>query len=69
MSHLVNIGNMHTLIHHRAGTDHRKLDEVRHRTASVRPNMVSVAVGLEQLDDILWVSTKRWCAPQPEDRA
>jgi O-acetylhomoserine (thiol)-lyase len=54
MSHLVNIGDTHTLISHPASTTHRQLDEAQQRAAGVTPEMVRMSVGLEHIDDILW---------------
>jgi len=54
MSHLVNIGDTHTLISHPASTTHRQLDEAQQRAAGVPSDMVRISVGLEHIDDILW---------------
>ena len=53
-SHLANVGDAKTLIIHPASTTHRRLDEEGLRRAGVTDDMVRVAVGLEDLDDIAW---------------
>ena len=53
-SHLANVGDAKTLIIHPASTTHRRLDEEGMRRAGVTDDMVRVAVGLEDLDDIVW---------------
>jgi len=53
-SHLANVGDAKTLIIHPASTTHRRLDEEGLRRAGVTDDMVRVAVGLEDLDDIVW---------------
>ncbi len=55
MSHLVNIGDTRTLISHPASTTHRQLDAAQQLAAGVPPDMVRISVGLEHIDDILWV--------------
>ena len=54
MSHLVNIGDVRTLISHPASTTHRQLDAAQQLAAGVPPDMVRISVGLEHIDDILW---------------
>ena len=54
MSHLVNIGDIRTLISHPASTTHRQLDTNQQLAAGVGPDMVRISVGLEHIDDILW---------------
>jgi O-acetylhomoserine (thiol)-lyase len=54
MSHLVNIGDIRTLISHPASTTHRQLDDAQQLAAGVPPDMIRISVGLEHLDDILW---------------
>ena len=53
-SHLANVGDAKTLVIHPASTTHRRLDEEALRRAGVTDDMVRVAVGLEDLDDIAW---------------
>lgn len=54
MSHLVNIGDVRTLISHPASTTHRQLNAEQQRAAGVPPDMLRISVGLEHIDDILW---------------
>ena len=54
MSHLANIGDAKTLIIHPASTTHRQLSEEQQQKAGVRPDMVRVSVGIENIDDIIW---------------
>ena len=54
MSHLANIGDTRTLIIHPASTTHRQLEPDQQLAAGVKPDMVRMSVGLENVDDILW---------------
>lgn len=54
MSHLANIGDTRTLIIHPASTTHRQLAPEQQLAAGVKPDMVRMSVGLENVDDILW---------------
>lgn len=52
-SHLVNLGDVRTLIIHPASTTHQRLSEEEQRAAGVAPDMLRVSVGLEHIDDII----------------
>jgi len=54
LSHLANIGDAKTLVIHPASTTHRQLDEEELARAGVRPDMIRLSVGIEDVDDILW---------------
>jgi O-acetylhomoserine (thiol)-lyase len=54
LSHLANIGDAKTLVIHPASTTHRQLDEAELERAGVRPDMIRLSVGIEDVDDILW---------------
>ena len=54
LSHLANIGDAKTLVIHPASTTHRQLDEQELARAGVRPDMIRLSVGIEDVDDILW---------------
>jgi O-acetylhomoserine (thiol)-lyase len=54
LSHLANVGDAKTLVIHPASTTHRQLDEAQQLAAGVRPEMIRLSIGLEDLDDILW---------------
>ena len=54
LSHLANIGDAKTLVIHPASTTHRQLNEEELARAGVSADMVRLAVGIEDLDDILW---------------
>ncbi len=53
-SHLANIGDTRTLVIHPASTTHRQLSDEALAAAGVRPDLVRVSVGIEDLDDIIW---------------
>jgi O-acetylhomoserine (thiol)-lyase len=53
-SHLANIGDTRTLVIHPASTTHRQLSDQALVAAGVRPDLVRVSVGIEDLDDIIW---------------
>jgi O-acetylhomoserine (thiol)-lyase len=54
MSHLANIGDAKTLVIHPASTTHRQLSEDELARAGVRPDMIRLSVGIEDVEDILW---------------
>ena len=54
LSHLANVGDAKTLVIHPASTTHRQLDEAEQMAAGVRPEMIRLSVGIEDVDDILW---------------
>jgi len=51
--HLANIGDAKTLVIHPASTTHQQLDEAEQLAAGVRPDMVRVSVGIEDIGDII----------------
>jgi O-acetylhomoserine (thiol)-lyase len=54
LSHLANIGDAKTLVIHPASTTHRQLSEEELARAGVRPDMIRLSVGIEDVEDILW---------------
>ena len=54
LSHLANVGDAKTLVIHPASTTHRQLDEAQQLASGVRPEMIRLSIGLEDVDDILW---------------
>src|SRR3954470_12007512 len=54
LSHLANIGDAKTLVIHPASTTHRQLNEEELARAGVRPDMIRLSVGIEDVEDILW---------------
>ena len=54
LSHLANVGDAKTLVIHPASTTHRQLNEAEQIAAGVRPEMIRLSVGVEDLADILW---------------
>lgn len=52
-SHVANIGDVRSLVIHPASTTHSQLTPEEQRTAGVTPGLVRLAVGLEDLNDIL----------------
>jgi O-acetylhomoserine (thiol)-lyase len=54
LSHLANIGDAKSLVIHPASTTHRQLDEAELARAGVRPDMIRLSVGIEDVEDILW---------------
>src|ERR1700747_543698 len=54
LSHLANVGDAKTLVIHPASTTHRQLNEAELAQAGVRPDMVRLSVGIEDVEDILW---------------
>ena len=52
-SHLANIGDVRSLVIHPASTTHSQLTEVEQSTAGVNPGLIRLAVGLENVEDLL----------------
>ena len=52
-SHVANIGDVRSLVIHPASTTHSQLTEQEQATAGVTPGLVRLAVGLENINDIL----------------
>jgi O-acetylhomoserine (thiol)-lyase len=52
-SHVANIGDVRSLVIHPASTTHAQLTPEEQATAGVTPGLVRLAVGLENIDDIL----------------
>ncbi|HEX5418675.1 MAG TPA: O-acetylhomoserine aminocarboxypropyltransferase/cysteine synthase family protein [Gammaproteobacteria bacterium] len=53
-SHLANVGDAKSLVIHPASTTHRQLEESELEAAGVRPGTIRLAVGIEDLDDLIW---------------
>ncbi len=52
-SHVANIGDVRSLVIHPASTTHSQLTEAEQRTSGVTPGLVRLAVGIENITDIL----------------
>jgi O-acetylhomoserine (thiol)-lyase len=52
-SHVANIGDVRSLVIHPASTTHSQLSEAEQRSTGVSPGLVRLAVGLENISDIL----------------
>ena len=52
-SHVANIGDVRSLVIHPASTTHSQLTEQEQAAAGVTPGLVRLAVGIENIDDIL----------------
>lgn len=66
-SHLANIGDTRTLVIHPASTTHRQLSDEALTSAGVRPDLIRVSVGIEDLDDIIWDFDRALDAATKED--
>jgi O-acetylhomoserine (thiol)-lyase len=53
-SHVANVGDAKSLVIHPASTTHQQLGEAELVAAGVKPEMVRLSVGLEDIDDLLW---------------
>jgi O-acetylhomoserine (thiol)-lyase len=53
-SHLANVGDARTLVIHPASTTHAQLSEQQLEAGGVRPDLIRISVGLEDVEDILW---------------
>ena len=52
-SHVANIGDVRSLVIHPASTTHSQLSPAEQLSTGVTPGLVRLAVGLENIDDIL----------------
>jgi O-acetylhomoserine (thiol)-lyase len=52
-SHVANIGDVRSLVIHPASTTHSQLSEAEQASSGVTPGLVRLAVGIENIDDIL----------------
>nr|MBP7972413.1 PLP-dependent transferase [Candidatus Nanopelagicales bacterium] len=52
-SHVANIGDVRSLVIHPASTTHSQLSPAEQASAGVTPGLVRLAVGIENIDDIL----------------
>lgn len=52
-SHVANVGDVRSLVIHPASTTHSQLGAEAQLTAGVRPGLVRLSVGLENITDIL----------------
>jgi O-acetylhomoserine (thiol)-lyase len=53
-SHLANVGDTRTLVIHPGSTTHRQLSTEALEAAGVRPELVRISVGIEDVDDIIF---------------
>ncbi|GAA1490914.1 O-acetylhomoserine aminocarboxypropyltransferase/cysteine synthase [Brachybacterium sacelli] len=53
-SHLANVGDARTLVIHPASTTHQQLSPQQLVEGGVRPDLIRISVGLEDVEDILW---------------
>ncbi|KAF7350588.1 hypothetical protein MSAN_01618900 [Mycena sanguinolenta] len=52
-SNLANVGDAKTLVIHPASTTHQQLSEEEQRASGVRPDLIRVSVGIEDISDII----------------
>jgi O-acetylhomoserine (thiol)-lyase len=53
-SHLANVGDSRSLVIHPASTTHQQLSLAEQEAAGVKPELVRLSVGLEDVDDLIW---------------
>ncbi len=53
-SHLANVGDARSLVIHPASTTHQQLGLAEQEAAGVRPELIRLSIGLEDIDDLLW---------------
>jgi len=53
-SHLANVGDVRSLVIHPASTTHQQLTEEELAACGVRPEMIRLSVGLENVEDLIW---------------
>ncbi len=52
-SQVVHVGDLRTSVLHPSSTTHRQLSEDAQRLAGIRPELIRVSVGIEDIEDIL----------------
>ena len=53
-SHLVNVGDVKSLVAHPASTTHSQLSEEELIKAGISKNFIRLSIGIEHIDDILY---------------
>src|SRR6185369_17246642 len=53
ISHSANLGDTRTIATHPASTTHSKLTDAEREAVGIKPGLIRVSVGLEELSDIL----------------
>src|SRR3954454_5030875 len=53
-SHLANVGDSRSLVIHPASTTHQQLGLAEQEAAGVKPELIRLSVGLEDVEDLLW---------------
>jgi O-acetylhomoserine (thiol)-lyase len=53
-SHLANVGDAKSLVIHPASTTHQQLTTEEKLAGGITDDLISLSVGLEEIDDILW---------------
>ncbi len=53
-SHLANEGDARSLVIHPASTTHQQLGAAEQESAGVKPDMIRLSVGLEDVEDLIW---------------
>ncbi|MEZ0536275.1 O-acetylhomoserine aminocarboxypropyltransferase/cysteine synthase family protein [Caldicellulosiruptoraceae bacterium PP1] len=53
-SHLANVGDAKSLIIHPASTTHQQLSQEEQKMAGVKPEMIRVSIGIEEIDDLIY---------------
>jgi len=53
-SHLANVGDVRSLVIHPASTTHQQLGLAEQEAAGVRPELVRLSIGLEDVEDLIW---------------
>lgn len=53
-SHLANVGDARSLVIHPASTTHQQLGLAEQEAAGVRPELVRLSIGLEDVEDLIW---------------
>lgn len=54
ITHLVNVGDVRTIITHPASTTHQQLSEKEQLEGGITPTLLRISVGLEHPDDLIW---------------
>ncbi len=53
-SHLANVGDVRSLVIHPASTTHQQLSDEELTACGVKPEMIRLSIGLENVEDLLW---------------
>ena len=52
--HVANVGDVRSLVVHPASTTHAQMSESDQVKAGLKPEMIRLSIGIEDIEDLLW---------------